>query len=127
MTEPSASLAKAEEQLVAEARRIFASFFRWTEFLDDTIKKDIGPKFGVDVSLKAIPVEQKVLGLVFVTRPLKEPLGIPFEIQGQAIMLGHEKFERDDEATGEKTARYDVSTLDDVNRILGDVVQDYIG
>jgi hypothetical protein len=71
-------------------------------------------------------VEQKVRGLLYVTRPLKEPLGIPFEIEGAAITLGHAKFERDGEA-GEKTSCYDVSTLDDVNRILGDVVQDYIG
>ena len=26
-----------------------------------------------------------------------------------------------------RAARYHVSTLDDVNRILGDIVQDYIG
>jgi hypothetical protein len=126
MTEPSESLAKAEEQLIAEVRRNFASFFRWVAFLDDMIKKDIGQKFGVDVTLMGSAVEQKVRGLLYVTRPLKEPLGIPFEIEGAAITLGHAKFERDGEA-GEKTSRYDVSTLDDVNRILGDVVQDYIG
>jgi hypothetical protein len=126
MTEPSESLAKAEEQLIAEVRRNFASFFRWVAFLDDMIKKDIGQKFGVDVTLMGSAVEQKVRGLLYVTRPLKEPLGIPFEIEGAAITLGHAKFERDDEA-GAKTGRYDVSALDDVNRILGDVVQDYIG
>ncbi|ATQ66660.1 MULTISPECIES: hypothetical protein [Methylosinus] len=126
MTESSESLAKAEEQLIAEVRRNFASFFRWVDFLDDMIKKDIGPKFGVDVTLMGSAVEQKVRGLLYISRPLKEPLGVPFEIEGASIMLGHAKFERDNEA-GEKTARYDLSTLDDVNRILGDVVQDYIG
>lgn len=127
MTEPSEALAKAEEQLTAEVRRTFASFFRWTSFLDDMIKKDIGPKFGVDVSLMGSAVEQKARGLLYITRPLKEPLGIPFEIEGATIMLGHAKFERDDEATGEKTCRYNVSAIDEVNRILSDVVQDYIG
>lgn len=127
MTETSESLAKVQEQLIAAVRRDFDSFFRWTVFLDDMIKKDIGPKYGVDVSLEANAVEQKAMGLLFVTRPLKEPLAIPFEIEGATIMLGHPKFERDDEATGEKTFRYDLSAIDDVNRILGDVVQDYIG
>ncbi|MBY6243461.1 hypothetical protein [Methylosinus sp. Sm6] len=126
MTESSESLVRAEEQLIAEVRRSFASFFRWIDFLDDMIKKDIGPKFGVDVTLMGSAVEQKVRGLLYVTRPLKEPLGVPFEIEGASITLGHAKFERDNEA-GEKTARYDLSTLDDVNRILGDVVQDFIG
>jgi hypothetical protein len=127
MTEPSETLAKAEEQLTAEARRTFDSFFRWVAFLDDMIKKDIGPKFGVDVSLKASAVEQKVRGLLYVSRPLKEPLGVPFEIEGASIILGHEKFERDDEAAGGKTSRFHVSQIDEVNRILGNVVQDYIG
>jgi hypothetical protein len=127
MSDQSASLAKAEEQVLAAARRNFDSFFRWIAFLDDTIKKDIGPKFGLDLSLKASAVEQKAFGLLFVTRPLKEPLSIPFEIEGTAIRFGHPKFERDDDATGEKTSRYDLSTIDDVNRILGDVVQDYVG
>ncbi|WP_159729331.1 hypothetical protein [Methylosinus sp. Ce-a6] len=127
MTDPSASLARAEEQVLADARRNFSSFFRWVAFLDDMIKKDIGSKFGVDLSLKASAVEQKAFGLLFVTRPLKEPLPLPFEIEGTTIRFGHPKFERDDEATGEKTSSYDLSTLDDVNRILGDVVQDYIG
>jgi hypothetical protein len=126
MTETSDSLAKAEEQLIADVRRNFASFFRWIAFLDDMIKKDIGPKFGVDVTLMGSAVEQKVRGLLYISRPLKEPLGVPFEIVGSAITLGHAKFEHDNEA-GEKTSRYDISTLDDVNRILGDVVQDYIG
>lgn len=126
MTETSESLAKAEEQLIAEVRKHFASFFRWVDFLDDMIKKDIGPKFGVDVTLMGSAVEQKVRGLLYISRPLKEPLGVPFEIEGRAITLGHAKFERESEA-GEKTCRYDISALDDVNRILGDVVQDYIG
>jgi hypothetical protein len=126
MTESSESLAKAEEQLIAEVRRNYASFFRWVDFLDDMIKKDIGQKFGVDVTLMGSAVEQKVRGLLYISRPLKEPLGVPFEIEGPAITLGHAKFEHDNEA-GEKTSRYDISTLDDVNRILGDVVQDYIG
>jgi hypothetical protein len=126
MTESSESLAKAEEQLIAEVRKNFASFFRWVDFLDDMIKKDIGPKFGVDVTLMGSAVEQKVRGLLYISRPLKEPLGVPFEIEGASIMLGHAKFERDNEA-GEKIARYDLSALDEVNRILGDVVQDYIG
>jgi hypothetical protein len=126
MTEPSESLAKAEEQLIAEVRRNFASFFRWVDFLDDMIKKDIGPKFGVDVSLMGSAVERKVRGLLYISRPLKEPLGVPFEIDGASITLGHAKFERDDEA-GVKTTRFHLSALDDVNRILGDVVQDYIG
>ncbi|WP_018265467.1 MULTISPECIES: hypothetical protein [Methylosinus] len=127
MSDPSASLAKAEEQVLAAARRNFDSFFRWVAFLDESIKKDIGPKFGVELALKASAVEQKVMGLLFVSRPLKEPLPLPFEIEGTSIRFGHPKFERDDEATGEKTTRYDVSTIDDVNRILGDVVQDFIG
>jgi hypothetical protein len=126
MTEPSESLAKAEEQLIAEVRRSFASFFRWIDFLDDMIKKDIGQKFGVDVTLMGSAVERKVRGLLYVSRPLKEPLGIPFEIEGNAITLGHAKFERDADG-GEKTSRFVVSSLDEVNRILGDVVQDYIG
>lgn len=127
MTEPSDSLAKAEEQLLADVRRNFSGFFRWVSFLDETIKTDIGPTFGVDLSLKASAVEQKAMGLLFVTRPLKEPLPIPFEIEGTTIRFGHPKFERDDEATGEKTSRYPLSAIDDVNRILGNVVQDYIG
>ena len=62
---------------IADVRRQFDSFFRWIAFLDDMIKKDIGPKFGVDVSLRASAVEQKAMGLLYVSRPLKEPLAIP--------------------------------------------------
>lgn len=127
MTNPSESLARAEDKLVAEARRTFGSFFRWVSFLDDMIKKEIGPKFGVDLTLKASAVEQKTIGLLFVTRPLKEPLAIAFEIEGTTIRLSHPKFEREDDVTGEKTSCYDISAIDDVNRVLGDVVQDYIG
>lgn len=127
MTEPSESLAKAEDQLIAAVRKNFDSFFRWIAFLDDMIKKDIGPKYGVDLSLLGSAVEQKARGLLYISRPLKEPLGIPFEIEGASITLGHEKFERDDEATGGKTSRFHVSQIDEVNRILGNVVQDFIG
>lgn len=128
MTDPKETLAQAEEQLAADAKRTFGSFFRWVGFLDDTIKKDIGPQFGAAVSpLDVSVVEQKVSGALDVSRPMKQPLSIPFQIQGETITLSHSKFEREDALTGETSSAFDLATIDDVNRILGDIVQDYIG
>lgn len=128
MTDQSESLAKAEDQLIADARRRFEGFFRWAGFLDDTIKTEIGPEFGVAVKdLEASVVEQRVSGALDISRRFKQPMAIAFSIQGETIALSHPKFEREDEQTGETSSVYDLSAIHDVNRILGDVVQDYIG
>ncbi|PWB82767.1 MAG: hypothetical protein C3F11_10190 [Methylocystaceae bacterium] len=127
MTDTSESFSKVEEKLIADARRTFGGFFRWVDFLDEMIKKDIGPQYGLVVGcLEADAVEQKVSGALDVSRRFKEPMAIPFLIQGETIALSHPKFEREDEATGEKSNVFDLATIHDVNRILGDVIEDYI-
>ncbi len=51
----------------------------------------------------------------------------PSRIQGETISFQHPKFERENKATGQKSSTFTLSTVDDANRILGDVIQDYIG
>lgn len=128
MTDPSTTPSAAEEKLIADAQQKFGGFFRWVSFLDDMIKKDIGPDYGLIVNYSEDSVaEQKVSGTLDVSRRFKEPMAIPFHIQGETITFSHLKFERENKATGEKSSAFDLSTIDDANRILGDVIQDYIG
>lgn len=128
MTDPSTGPSAAEEKLVADAQQKFGSFFRWVSFLDDMIKKDIGPEYGLIVNNRDVSVaEQKVSGTLDVSRRFKEPMAIPFDIQDETISFSHPKFERENKATSQKSSAFDLSTIDDANRILGDVVQDYIG
>jgi len=128
MTDASSGPTAAEEKLIADVQQTFSSFFRWISFLNDSIKKDIGPEFGVFVNNPEInAAEQKVSATLDVTRRFKEPMSIPFEIQGQTLTITHPKFERENKLTGKKSSTFDLSTVDDANRILGDVVQDYIG
>lgn len=127
MTDASGPSA-AEEKLIADVQQNFSSFFRWVSFLNDSIKKDIGPEYGLIVNNPEVSVaEQKVSGTLDVSRRFKEPMSIPFAIQGETITLSHAKFERENKATGQKSSTFTLSTLDDANRILGDVIQDYIG
>jgi hypothetical protein len=128
MTNPSTGPSAAEEQLIADAQQKFGSFFRWVSFLNDMIKKDIGPEYGLIVNNPEVSVaEQKVSGTLDVSRRFKEPMSIPFQIQGETISFQHLKFERENKATGQKSSTFHLSTIDDANRILGDVIQDYIG
>jgi len=128
MTDASSGPTAAEEKLITDVQQTFSSFFRWVSFLNDSIKKDIGPEFGVFVNNPEInAAEQRVSATLDVTRRFKEPMSIPFEIQGQTLTITHPKFERENKLTGKKSNTFDLSTVDDANRILGDVVQDYIG
>ncbi len=127
MTDPSTGPSEAEEKLIAEAQQKFGSFFRWVSFLNDMIKKDIGPEYGLVVNHREVSVaERKVSGTLDVSRRYKEPMAIPFDIDGETIAFSHLKFVRENKATGQKSSVFDLSTIDDANRILGDVIQDYI-
>jgi hypothetical protein len=128
MTDAKTGPSAAEEQLIAEAQQKFGSFFRWVSFLNESIKKDIGPEYGLIVNNPEVSVaEHKVSGTLDASRRFKEPISIPFEIVGDRLTITHAKFERADKLTGVKSSNFDVSTVDDANRILGDVIQDYIG
>jgi hypothetical protein len=128
MTDPSTGPSAAEEKLIADVQQKFSSFFRWVSFLNESIKKDIGPEYGLIVNNPEVnAAEQRVSGTLDVSRRFKEPMSIPFSIQGDTISFQHLKFERENKATGQKSSTFNLSTLDDANRILGDVIQDYIG
>lgn len=128
MTDSSTGTSAAEEKLISDAQQKFSSFFRWVSFLNDSIKKDIGPEYGLIVNNPEVNVaEQKVSGTLDASRRFKEPMSIPFEIAGDRLSVFHLKFEREDKKTGKKSSDFDLSTIDDANRILGDVIQDYIG
>jgi hypothetical protein len=117
-----------EERLIHEAQANFAGFFRWIQILNEMIQKDIGPKFGLIVNNPEVSVaEGKVSGTLDASRPGKAGLSIPFAIVGDKISFVHEKFALTDKATGEKTTDFTTKSTDDVNRILSDIVQDYIG
>jgi hypothetical protein len=71
--------------------------------------------------------EGKIGGAIDASRPGKPALTIPFEIKGDSISFAHPKFELADPATGQKSATFTSRGCDDMNRILSDVMQDYIG
>jgi hypothetical protein len=97
-------------------------------FLNESIKKDIGPEYGLIVNNPEVNVaEQKVSATLDASRRFKEPMSIPFQIQGDTLTFSHVKFERENKMTGQKSSTFTLSTVDDANRILGDVIQDYIG
>jgi hypothetical protein len=128
MTDQGTGPSAAEEKLIADVQQKFSSFFRWISFLNDSIKKDIGPEYGLIVNNPEVNVaEQKVSGTLDASRRFKEPMSIPFAIQGDTLTLEHAKFERENKMTGQKSNVFTLATLDDANRILGDVIQDYIG
>jgi hypothetical protein len=128
MTDPASGPSAAEEKLIADVQQKFGSFFRWVSFLNESIKKDIGPEYGLIVNNPEVNVaEQKVSGTLDASRRFKEPMSIPFNIQGDTLTFEHAKFERENKTTGQKSSSFTVSTVDDANRILGDVIQDYIG
>lgn len=128
MTESVDRSNSPEERLISDAQANFGEFFRWISTLNGMIKKDIGPEFGLIVNNPDVDVaEQKVSGTLDVSRPMKAVLSIPFSIQGDVIAFDHPKFEMTDKLTGNKTSKFTSRASDDVNRILGDVVQDYIG
>jgi hypothetical protein len=127
MTDHVASSSSAEDQLISNAQSEFNNFFRWISTLDAMIKKDIGPSFGLIVNNPDVNVaEHKVSGTLDMSRPMKAVLSIPFAIQGDVITLDHPKFEMTDKISGNKTSKFTSRASDDVNRILGDIVQDYI-
>jgi hypothetical protein len=128
MTDPSTGPSAAEEKLIAAAQETFGSFFRWVSFLNDSIKKDIGPEYGLIVNNPEVNVaEQKISATLDASRRFKEPMSIPFQIQGDTLTFSHVKFERENKMTGQKSSTFTLATVDDANRILGDVIQDYIG
>jgi hypothetical protein len=117
-----------EERLIREAQENFAGFFRWIGILNEMIQKEIGPKFGLVVNNPEVNVaERKVSGTLDASRPGKAGLSIPFAIIGDRISFDYEKFALTDKATGEKSSEFTTKATDDVNRILADIVQDYIG
>jgi len=128
MTDPTQGPSAAEEKLIADVQQKFSSFFRWVSFLNESIKKDIGPEYGLIVNNPEVNVAlQKVSGTLDASRRFKEPMSIPFYIQGDTLGIEHVKFERENKMTGQKSNVFTLSTVDDANRILGDVIQDYIG
>jgi len=128
MTDGAGSQSLDEQSLIAEARANFASFFRWVDVLNDMIQKDMGPKYGLVATLPSASLaEGKVGGALDASRPGKPALTIPFEIKGDSISFAHAKFEVADPATGGRSATFTSRGCDDVNRILSDVMQDYIG
>lgn len=128
MSSAATGASQDEERLIHEAQANFAGFFRWIEILNDMIQKEIGAKFGLAVNNPEVSVaERKVSGTLDASRPGKAVLSIPFAIVGDRISFGHEKFALTDAATGEKSTDFTTRSTDDVNRILADVVQDYIG
>jgi|GEM_PF-3395124 len=128
MTDSSAGPSAAEEKLISDVQQKFGSFFRWVSFLNESIKKDIGPEYGLIVNNPEVNVaEQKVSATLDASRRFKEPMSIPFQIQGDTLTFSHVKFERENKMTGQKSSTFTLSTVDDANRILGDVIQDYIG
>lgn len=123
---PGAS--QEEQRLIQEALENFASFFRWVGILNDMIQKDIGPKFGLSVNAPQVsPAERKISATLDASRPGKAALSIPFVIAGERISFDHPKFALTNKLTGEKNSDFTTKAADDVNRILADVVQDYIG
>jgi hypothetical protein len=127
MSDHAANSSSPEERLIFEAQSEFGNFFRWISTLDAMIKKDIGPSFGLIVNNPDVDVaEHKVSGTLDISRPMKPVLSIPFAIQGNVISLDHPKFEMTDDASGKKTFKFTSRASDDVNRILGTIVQDYI-
>jgi hypothetical protein len=128
MTTATAGPSPNEERLIAEAQANFAGFFRWIGILNDMLQKDVGPKAGLIVNNPDVNVvESTVSATLDVSRPGKPALSIPFTIAGDTIRFMHPKFELTDKATGQKSANFTSSRSDDVNRILADVIQDYIG
>ncbi len=128
MTSAAPGPSQEEERLIREAQESFASFFRWISVLNEMIQKDIGPKFGLVVNNPEVSVaERKVAATLAASRPGKAGLSIPFAIIGDRIRFEHDKFALTDKATGEKTSEFTTKATDDVNRILADIVQDYIG
>jgi len=116
------------EALITKARTDFASFFKWADALDGMIKDQIGPKFGLVVNEpEADAATGVVSGSFTVTRPLKDPLVIPFKITGKTIVVDHDKFFLTDKATSSKITEFSIDSMHDINRILGDIVQNYIG
>jgi hypothetical protein len=128
MTDAAGGADSNEQKLIAEARTNFGGFFRWVDVLNEMIQKDIGPKYGIVVNNQSASVaDGKVSAALDATRPGKPALNIPFEIQGDSITLAHAKFELTNAATGQKSATFTSRGCDDVNRILSDIMQDYIG
>lgn len=128
MTDASAPSRQDEERLISQAKANFAGFFRWITILNEMIQKEIGPKFGLIVNNPDVGVaEGTVSGTLDASRPGKPVLSIPFSIQGDQISFTHAKFEQTDKVTGQKTSTFTSRATDDVNRILSDIVQDYIG
>jgi hypothetical protein len=128
MTTETAGPSPDEERLIAQAQTNFAGFFRWIGILNEMLQKDVGPKAGLIVNNPDVSVvEGTVSATLDVSRPGKPVLSIPFTITGDQIRFIHPKFELTDKATGEKYSDFTSQRSDDVNRILGDVVQDYIG
>jgi len=128
MTSAASGTSQDEEALIHEAQANFVSFFRWVGVLNEMIQKEIGPKFGLIVNNPDVDVaERKVSGTLDASRPGKPGLSIPFAIVGDRISFSHEKFALTDKTTGEKISEFTVKATDDVNRILADIVQDFIG
>ncbi|HYP57447.1 MAG TPA: hypothetical protein VEQ35_04090 [Beijerinckia sp.] len=123
-----ADIQKAEELLIAQAQTNFSGFFKWVSTLNGMIKDQVGPQWGLIVNNPDVNVaEGKVSGTLDASRPLKEVLSIPFEIKGDRISFTHAKFELTDKLTGAKTTEFTSSATHDINRILADIIQDYIG
>ncbi|WP_036257788.1 hypothetical protein [Methylocapsa aurea] len=128
MTDAATKSGQDEDRLIAEARANFPSFFRWVGILNDMIAKEIGPKFGLAASAPEVSVaDGKVSWTLEASRPGKPVLSIPFSISGDRISFAHAKFEFANAATGQKSATFAAEASDDANRILSDLVQDYIG
>lgn len=128
MTIAGAGPSPDEERLIGEAQANFAGFFRWVGILNEMMQKDVGPKSGLIVNNPEVSVaEGKVSATLDASRPGKPVLSIPFAIIGDRISFTHAKFELTDKATGQKICDFTSRGTDDVNRILADVVQDYIG
>ncbi|WP_026606097.1 hypothetical protein [Methylocapsa acidiphila] len=123
-TGPSAE----EERLIREAQANFTGFFRWISVLNEMIQKEIGPNFGLIVNNPEVSAaEGRVAGVLEASRPGKPVLSIPFAIIGEQINFEHEKFALSNRATGEKSSVFTNKAIDDMNRLLSDIVQDYIG
>ncbi|ACB95634.1 hypothetical protein [Beijerinckia indica] len=121
-------MSETAEDLIANARTDFSGFFKWADVLNGMIQDQVGPQFGLVVSQPEVDLATgKVSGALEVSRPMKAALTIPFDIQGKQITFAHDKFYLADKASGSKITKFSSESIHDINRILGDIVQNYIG